>query len=233
MNVSHNIANLNNALVEYQRLSGLTTVDVLRKQGAKLAREIHYNLRALAPNRSALKSGLLGRLRAGQGIKVRESIRKAVTAKWAPKFQKAQVRAEKRQDKEFWGETLPGRLNWKFRLQQKIVQAEIGMRVRGVGILGLTTKYPMDAAAQQKAISKYGYLLSDLGIKVNRDSGYSRLTWPGGLEPSKRIVEGLVRPRPLAAIRQAVDAVRKDIMVYVQRKQKELMTKAVRQLVKK
>lgn len=229
MNVSHNIANLKNALTQYQQLSGLNTKEVLWKQGSKLAREIHYSLKNLAPDRGSLKGALMSRLRSGKGIRIRESIREAVTQKWAGKFREDQAK----QEDKFWGESAPGKLHWKWRLQQKLVGAEIGMRVRGVGIMGYTTRYSMNAAQQQKAVSKYGYLLSDLGIRVNRDAGYARLTWPSEHDEQKRITEGLLRPRPSAAVIQAIDAVRADIMVYVARKQKELVTKAVRQMVKR
>lgn len=226
--VTHNLADLTSALQQYQLLSGKTNEDVLKKQGAKLAREIHYSLRAIAPLKGSLKLALLARLRSGRMIKIRDAVRDRVKAKWESKLKTSQRRVESKSDSG----VAPGKLNWKWKLHQKMVQAEIGLRVKGVGIMGLTTKYRTTGAFGVKAISKYGFLLSDLGIKVWKENGMAQIRWPDVSDPGQRINEGLRRSRPHRAVESAIESVRQDVLVYVRRKQQELIVQSVRGMIR-
>lgn len=229
MNARHNIADLTQAMRTYRALSKMSTEDVLRKQGGKLVREISFQLRYISPPKGSVVVEGLSRLRMGKGIKIRPAIRSRVVAQWEDKLKRKQARFE---DK-FWGEAASGQNNWKWLLQQKLVQAELNMRERGRGVMGISAKYPQTLTDQGKSISRYGHLLSEVGVRVLHDKGFARLSWPGINEQSKKLVEGLGRRRPSKAVADAIHIVTEDILVYTRGKQKEMVAGWAKSITRK
>lgn len=226
--IRHNIADdLNSVLVDYRRLSGKSDEETLSKQGGKLGFEIRQRLRALAPNKGAIREQLLGRLRDGKGIQIRDSVRESVTEKFGGRFKKAQAKSED----QFWGES-PGRLNWKYRLQQEMVRREIAVRESGRGVLGVSILYPKVLPGDMTAVSRYGQLFSKFGIHIDPHSKYAIFLWPGISHQSAEVVKGLNKPRAETAIEEAMTAVRDDIAIYVADKQQKLAANAVKAMVK-
>lgn len=225
--VRHNIGDLSRVLPLYAQLSGKTDRETLEKQGGKLIREVYFQLRDIRPAKGSIRTELTARLAGGRGIKVRPSVREKVTAKWTDRLKAKQLKAED----QFWGESL-GNLNWKFLLQQKMIQAEIGLRESGRGILSISSRYSSTLKGGEKSISRYGQLLSQFDINLSNRSKTAKLLWSGVSHQSKEVVGGLQRPRGKAAIQDAVANVYDDIMVYVRRKQKEIATRAVKAMLK-
>jgi len=215
MSANHNIADLNKALQAYVDLSGKTVHDVLLKQGSKLVREMKAQLGDAIKPKGAIREEALARLKGGKGIRIRPGLREKVEG----------IRAAK-------GLTKTGKKRrFKLNIQQEVVRREIAARERGRGVMRATVRYPMGSVEKAKALSRYGFLLSHVGLKVENEGGIFRITWPE-YERTKDIVKGLRNARPAQAIRRAIDDVREDILVYVRRKQSELANKAVRQMIK-
>lgn len=230
MSAQTNIVNdLNSVIRLYQQMSGQSSQDVLRKQGGKLGRQMYFNLRRIIPEKGSIRETALARLKAGKGINIRKSVDESVTAKYADQFKRGQAREE---DK-FWGESARGHMNWKFRLQQKKIQREIGLRESGRGIMSLSIRYPFVLSHDVKSISKYNQLLSKVGIVVNAQNQYAQFIWPGISAQSKDVVEGLRRSRVNKEVRAAIITTTEDILVYTRRKQAEIAVKAVKAMVGK
>lgn len=230
MSAQTNIINdLNSVVRLYQQLSGLSSEDVLRKQGGKLGRQVYFNLRRIIPAKGSIRAEAIARLKAGKGINIRKSVDESVTAKFAEPFKRGQAREE---DK-FWGESARGHMNWKFRLRQKKVQKELSLRESGRGVMSVSIRYPFVLAHDVKSVSKYNQLLSKVGIVVNAQSQYAQFLWPGISAQSKEVVEGLRRERVNREVRAAIFTTKDDILVYTRRKQAEIATKAVKAMVGK
>lgn len=221
--VKDNIADLNKVVRDYQALSGLSSKDILTKQGGKLGREMYYQLRATAPNKGSIRSLVISRLRAGEPVRIRERVQREVTAKFKARFQQKQDRWE---DK-FWGESASGQNNWKWMLRQKMVQTEIGLRESGRGVLGFSTRYPTTLLMANKVLSKYKFLLSEANVRLTQEGGSASFEWSGQKQASESVAEGIGRPRAQAAIVQAIRATKADILVYVRRKQREILTGSI------
>lgn len=224
--VRDNIADLSKVVGEYQVLRGLSSKDVLTKQGGKLGREMYFSLRATAPTKGSVRALILARLKEGKGIRIRESVQRAVTAKFKARLQKKQ---EKFEDK-FWGESASGQHNWKWLLRQRMVQAEIGLRESGRGVLGYSTRYPTTLLMAGKVLSKYKFLLSEANVRLKQDGGSASFEWSGQKQSATAVAEGIGRPRAQAAIVQAIRATKQDILLYVRRKQHEVLFGAVRKV---
>lgn len=216
MEITTNIANLNNATRDYQTLSGLSAEDVLSKQGGKLGRAVYEALRKTKPPKGSIKSEILARLASGRFIKIRQSVRDSVKAKRETPNKRT------------------GKLQKTFKLtyQQEIVRREIAVRSSGAGVLSVSIKYPNALQNAQQALSRYGTVFSNVGIKTDTEEKYARFTWSGISQQSARVIKGLQGPRAVAAIHDAIQETTSDIMVYVRRKQAELALRTVRNLIK-
>jgi hypothetical protein len=69
--VSHNLAALNQTLAEYQRVSGLTTAQVLIKKGSDLSFRLSEKMKMLKAGKGTITAYNLAALSSGRGIKVR------------------------------------------------------------------------------------------------------------------------------------------------------------------
>lgn len=216
MFISTNIANLNNSLRDYQTLSGQAAEDVLSKQGGKLGYNIYTALRQIKQNKGSIRSQILSRLASGRMIRIRQSVRDSVAAKRAKPNKKT------------------GKVQKTFKLtyQQELVRREIAVRESGRGVLSVSIFYPRVLQDKQMAISRYGQLFSQIGIKTDTENKFARFTWPGISTQSARVIKGLHGAKAEAAINDAIQTTTSDIMVYVRRKQQELALRMVRKLIK-
>lgn len=216
MFISTNIAPLNNAARDYQILSGMTAEDVLSKQGGKLGTNIYNALRAIKRNKGDIRSQVLARLASGRMIKIRQSVRDSVAAKRAKPNKKT------------------GKVQKTFKLsyQQELVRREIAVRESGRGVLSVSIRYPKVVQDKQTAISRYGQLFSNVGIKTDTENKYARFTWTGISTQSERVIKGLHGAKGVAAVNDAIQTTTSDIVIYTQRKQAELALRTVRNLIK-
>jgi hypothetical protein len=219
-----NIGNLNAALADYHRLSGLTVRDVLAKQGGKLSRAVALSLRRVSAPKGALREEALARLKAGRGIRIRESVRQRVEAKWGATF----ARKRAAHERKYWGEDLSeGRSK-----QQELVRAELAVRESSRGFLAISSRYPMTIQQGLKAISRYGPELSRAGIMANDSGGVLSFTWGGLSTHAQKAEKGLGDPVPGRAVQLAIQSVTEDIRTYTARKQQELHDKVARVLTR-
>lgn len=224
--IKDNMGDLNSVVREYQMLSGLSSKDVLTKQGGKLGREMYYGLRATMPEKGSIRSLVLSRLRTGQPVRIRERVQRAVTEKWKDKLQQLQERSKN----TYWGDEVLGQHNWKWLVRQKMVQAEIGLRESGRGVLGYSTRYPTTLLMANKVLSKFKWLLSEANVRLSQDGGKAAFEWSGQKAASASVAEGIGRPRAQAAIVQAIRATKADILNYIRRKQREVFTGAIKKV---
>ena len=219
MMISTNLADLNAVLPLYRELSGKSDYDILSKQGGKLGFAIYQALQATVPAKGSIRSHLTGRLAAGLAVRIRPSVIESVAAKVAAS--KAAGKYAKRGP----------------NIKQLRVKREIGIRESGRGVLAYSIRYPKTITGSEKAISKYGTLMSQAGIKIPPSnmagaSKYMRFTWSGISKISSRVARGLQAPRGASAISTAIKAVKEDIMKYVTRKQLEIAERAMKAAVR-
>jgi hypothetical protein len=225
--VKSNLGDLNRTMVDYHLLSGNSMPETLTKQGAKLVREISFQLRYISRPKGAIRSEIMQRLRAGRFIKIRKSVVDSVTAKWTDKAKRKQARAED----QYWGETR-GRDNWKWTLQQQLVKREIGVRESGKGVLGFSSRYSQKLESGLKVLSRYGPELSNIGLEVLPYKGKLVLFWPGKGRIAENVAKGIGDPHPFKAVADAISIVRQDILTYVERKRLEIAKSVVKSVVK-
>ena len=225
MSAQHNIGDLNSVLSEYQRLRRMTAYDVLTIQGAKLGREIFYQLKAIAPPAGEIRQEIFARLLTGKGIKIRQSARDKTDIKmgrhWVQRFgYRPGKRKKRRKDAK--------NLNY----QNELVKREIGTRESGRRALAVSIRYsPKRLVDRMASISRHGFILSTVGIAADENKGIAQFRWDERSPMSKSIMEGIARSRAQAAISKAVEVRRQDMLVYIRRKHTEAATRAVRKMV--
>jgi hypothetical protein len=222
MNVSHNIADLSKVLPLYQQLSNKSAFGVLQKVGGNLGRFLYRELRSIRPPKGSIRANALAILAGGGMIKVRPSIRESVRASSkAPRFNVSRREAK-----------LQGVDRRRLTRSQEMVRREIAIRESGRGVLARSVSYPLIVADQMKALSRYGTAFSEVNLNISGDLKYVRFAWPGTNTQSQRVLKGIESSKGQAALNRAIRATRDDMMVYVQRKQAELVRKVVKAMVK-
>lgn len=213
--ITHNIRDdLNAILPEYKALSGLTDLDVLQKQGGKLGFAIYKELRNTVPVKGSIREALLARLHAGRGIHIRDSVRQSVGSKYASKTKSGRSR------------------RFKLNVQQELVRREIAVRESGRGVLGISIYYPKVLKDEGKAISRYGQVLSQVGIVIDPENKYAQFLWPGISAESQSVAGGINRPVGQRAVDRGAASVLADIEIYTERKKAEALAQTVKGMVK-
>jgi hypothetical protein len=224
MTATHNIGNLNSLLLEYQRFSGKTVDEILAHQGGQLGWDLWTELKAIAPAKGAIRAEVLARLNSGRGIKVRQSIRdateQAMLEYWVKRLGYKKGKRKIRKDAK--------RLNF----QNELARREIGRRESGRLFLSVSAAYPKVLPRDAKSISRFSTLLSSAQIRTSKEGGYARFSWDGRSQQGREVAEALRGPRGRAAIQRAIGAREVDIMKYVRGKQRDLMTRTVKQMVR-
>jgi hypothetical protein len=223
--VESNLAEFNQKLAEYAKLARKTPEDVLRKQGPKLAYAISDRLRLKTPPKGAIKGGILASLRGrARGIYVRASVKKSVAEKYGLRSDSISKRLLIGRGKKGAGTAVVGgkRLN----LQALRVRAELGLREKGRGYLGLAARIPqatitgMAPGKFQKLFGRYRTQLSEVGLEIVQDGGALSFIFPGtanidGNSPA----EGM--EKNMDAIAAGIADVTADIKEYTDRKMAE------------
>lgn len=215
MTATSNIADLSSILPLYQRLSKKSAEEVLSRSIGKLARNLKAELRKIAPEKGRIRSSILALLATGHGIKIRPEVREQIAAKFA---------SGKKTSKSIAGH----RLN----MQQEMIRREIAVRESGRGVTSVSVRYPTLIQNEQKAVSRFGQLMSAAHLQTGGEKKSADVTWPGLSKASKRVISGLHGPRGEQAMAQAISESKADTLKYVERKAKELVTKTVRAMKK-
>ena len=240
---SHNLDRLNAILPEYKKASGLTTSQVLVKQATKLTFELRDRLRRLKPG--GITADRISALRSGEGIKVRESIiRSVMAAKGASVRITDRLRhtgGNTRRNASIYGSGTAGVVFGKRQkstdtkgrsLWNLIVKREISARESGKGYTSTAGMMRVRNLPESKFVRQFGRLnqeLSTASLKADEKSGLISMRYGGSSHGGKDVSlgEALRKPRAQSAIAEALDAVRKDIGVYLARKHRDALQSAV------
>lgn len=246
--VSHNLDALNRTLAEYQRVSGLTTAQVLIKKGSDLSFRLSEKMKMLKAAKGSITAYNLAALSIGRGIKVRASIVKKVMQKMG-----AAVGIEDRKTRfGFKPKLVKGKEGIKvlkddagkvrnkkgLTLQNLIVKRELSSRESGRGYLAWAAMMNVKKlSATNKQIKHLGRLhqqLGDLNLTFTTADGSLTFHWGGEGHDGNPIQSGeaFAKPRQQRAISSALAEIRADIGVYLARKHAEALQASVDRAVK-
>lgn len=176
--VLRDLNRLRRDLQEYQRLTGKTAEEVMRKQGAKLGKELYRQLRKQAPAKGEIRAAAMQALEDGRGVRVRESVRQRIA-------EKVHVRTDLLTRATVFGGRRGRRTTRRgLNLQALMVQGEIALRERGRGFLSVTVpqaRFDRSLRKTFKAWSKYGPMLAEAQLAIWKDGAKVNIGWGGGL----------------------------------------------------
>lgn len=222
--VQHNLNELNRALAMYQRASGKTVDEVLKKQAPKLGFALSKEFDALKPGKGQVRAERLAALKAGEGVHVRPRVWDWVYRKYRAATsiidQSLGMIRGKRQE-------LAGTLRRKgkrLNLQALAIQREINVRESGRGFLRQSAKFVGSIDKDAKARSRYNKTLAEMGFKAAQHS--VTFVWGGFSELSSSAAKAIGRTRGMAAMARAISAVTEDIVPYLNLKLGEAAVQA-------
>lgn len=203
---------LNRDLAAYQIATGKGIEQTLAKQGAKLGFHLKLEFRRLEPGKGQIRAQALARLKSGEGIKVRPSVRKKV-------FAKAGAASRLSDRRTVYGATLRGTRGGK-NLAAAAVQAEINLREKGRGFIGYSVPAPayFSSLKAERTRSRYGPTLAQAGLRLTTESKVLRYEWGPFSEMSAGAAAGIATPRGDAAVSRAIRDTANDIEAYLDRK---------------
>lgn len=219
-----NLDEFNAALTRYAALSSKGAAEAVAKKGADFGFRLSRKLLMLAPKKGVVREERMAVLASGGGLTIRPKIRQRVYSKLGVS-QTVAGRKLRMGGKKLSASKLVGgkRLN----LQALLVRAELNARESGRGFSALSARYKSlsqqlaaDRFGEQrkKILDRYNRFVSQVGFK--RDSNTAGLTFEwGGNESSGKLAASLQKPRQQAAIADALDEARADMMEYILRKQ--------------
>ena len=224
--VDQELTRLNRALGLYRQAAKMSVAAVLQKKGAQLGYALWTAFRGLMPEKGSIRVERLAALKAGEGIRVRPAAREWAEGKFgATDLQGASVRARRarggavRLDRtiQFEGE----RLN----VSQLAVRRELNIRESGRGFTGQSARYRFgqvgdagrgDVADYQRAMSRYGPVLSTFDVRFSERQGRAEFRWGGFSKLSSDAVQAIGRTRGMAAVAEAMRAVTDDMVPYLE-----------------
>lgn len=225
VDIQSNAEALGKAIDEYRRITGKGAAQVLREKAARLAFALSTRLKLLAPEKGAIWRSALHRMLAGQGIRVRDTIKRRIMQKYsaaseistgATTFQRGKRRVASFKSK--------GR---RINLQNLMVRAELNRREASRGFLSFSSKYPKNFRGDGKVQSRFSPVLSQAKVKSGENTASLVFSWAASLSKlSASASEGLNQQRAQEAIAEALEEVREDILVYLARKNAEAKQEA-------
>ncbi len=214
----HNTDAINRALGLYQLYSRKTPAEVIEKQGGKLGYILSQRLRGIMPAKGSIRSERLAALRSGGGVRVRESVLRKIA-------QKYQARTNLATRSVVFGKRGVGTVSRKggrrLNLRALAVQAELNVRERGRGFLSTSARWPRQLSGSDIVRSRFGPILEQSRITMTADEAQATFTWGAAGQLSREAAEGLQTPPGQRAIAASFNDLRRDILVYVQRKMLE------------
>lgn len=224
--INYEIERLRRTMAMYGEVSGKTESEVVVKQAGKLGFNIRAGMSRIAPEKGAVRAERLMALRTGGGIKIRPGVVQATAEKYGLAFGVRGGRMVLGKRKVPVASVVHGgkRMNfWALAAQR-----EINLRESGKGFMAFSTprayanEYARsdDVEFEKNLFSRYGYLLSQFGIKADPSAThkYAELKWVGGDRKNSSPVEGLQREKAMQVLVDAVRETNADIMVYLERK---------------
>lgn len=219
-----NLDEFNAALTRYAALSSKGAAEAVAKKGADFGFRLSRKLLALAPKKGSVRADRLAALEAGGGIRIRKAAKKYADKKTVASATNIRTRrGTLYREKTKSGRVKSGARSW----WQIVVTRELNLRESGRGFSAFSARYKSlsqqlaaDRFGEQrrKIIDRYSRFLSEVGFKRDRDSSNLTFRW-GGNESSGKMAVALQKPRQQAAIADALDEARADMMDYIIRKQ--------------
>lgn len=221
-----NLDEFNAALTRYAALSSKGAAEAVAKKGADFGFRLSRKLLALAPKKGSVRESRLAALATGGGLNVRDKIRQRVYSKLGVSQTVAGRKLRMGGKKLSASKLVKGK---RLNLQALLVRAELNARESGRGFSALSARYKSlsqqlaaDRFGEQrrKILDRYNRFLSEVGFKRDKNSATLTFMW-GENESSGKLAVSLQKPRQQAAIADALDESRADMMVYILRKQSE------------
>lgn len=221
-----NLDEFNAALTRYAALSSKGAAEAVAKKGADFGFRLSRKLLTLAPKKGEVRESRLAAIAAGGGINVRDKIRQRVYSKLGVSKTVAGRKLRMGGKKLSASKLIGGK---RLNLQALLVRAELNARESGRGFSSLSARYKSlsqqlaaDRFGEQrkKILDRYSRFLSEVGFKRDKNASTLTFRW-GGNESSGKMAASLQKPRQQAAIADALDEARADMMTYILRKQAE------------
>lgn len=222
--VQYSVAQLNDKLRQYAEVSNKTEAEIISKQAGKLSFNLRTALRALAPEKGAVRAERLAALKAGGGVYVRPGVYAMMESKYGVEFTSTRQKY-KGPNNELAGTDYSA--SRRMNLQALAVQRELNLRESGRGFMAFSTPRAMSYAetvAVGQQVSRYDHLLSFLKMDLRLEAPikYAQFEWPS----DSPALEGLTKEQQMTAVMKAVNETTADIDVYVQRKLEEAKSEA-------
>lgn len=218
-----NLDEWNAAFREYSGLVRMSVQEAMAKKGSDFAFRLFSKLRKLSPKKGNIRTERLAALATGQGLRVRPSAIDYARQKTIA----TGTNIKTRKDAVFFEKGRTGKVKSKARSFWKVaVDRELSYRESGRGFLALSSRYKslgveLEAARfaekKQTIYDRYGRFLGAVGFKPTPDDSSMTFRW-GGNTSSGNVARTLQRPKPRAAIADALDESRRDMLEYVARK---------------
>lgn len=225
MQIEAETVKLESALDQYVRLSGMVMSDALKKQGGKFAYMLSKGLQDLTKPKGEIRSERLAALAAGGGLIIRQSVRNKVMAKYG-----AHTTISDRQVRIFRGKKAAGSVLRKgkhLNLQALLVLSELNLRESGRGFLSLSARFPVSLKVGSTTTrSRFGPLLALAGLAAQKGSAFLEFIWGKLGKMSQSSAQGLSKPRAESVIAKALQGTTEDVMIYVNRKLSENISKS-------
>lgn len=219
-----NLDEFNAALTRYAALSSIGAAEAVAKKGADFGFRLSRKLLALAPKKGSVRADRLAALEAGGGIRIRKAAKEYADKKTVASATNIRTRrGTLYREKTKSGRVKSGARSW----WQIVVTRELNLRESGRGFSAFSARYKSlsqqlaaDRFGEQrrKIIDRYSRFLSEVGFKRDKDASTLTFRW-GGNESSGKLAASLQKPRQQAAIADALDESRADMMAYILRKQ--------------
>lgn len=238
--IQTNVDQFNAALRLYAKHNWRVNLsEAIVRQGVKLTWALRDRFIKYKPAKGAIRAERLAALSKGQGVLVRQSVKDAV-------LKKAGAYSDLATKRVLFGKTGTGIDRKRRNLQALAVVRELNLRERGKGFMARASKMDslkglgaymnrtgLDVGAiagdffKRQASGRYGQQLGTYGLKVDGEQSMLELSYGG----NKTVVgKAMQKPAFRKEIASALDFVRDDMMVYVQRKMAESVQKAINRI---
>ena len=218
LRISFELDRVNNALTEYIRAGRKLPEAAVRRQADEFGVRLFQELRQIAPPKGSVTAEGLALLQSRRGVRVRESVRAAVLAKYGARQDISSRQILLGRGKR--GRTTAKVGGQRLNLQALAVRRELSTRESGRGFLSVSALMDKLGSSGDRASSesRTGALLGKLVLQVQGPSAETRFTWGTLGKTSLAAAIGLSQPRAEAAIANALSATAANMRVYIQDK---------------
>lgn len=218
--ITSELEKLNVAVGMYIRAAKRGVAFAIQKQSKELGKDLAKTAKDLMPAKGAVRSERLAALKAGEGIHVRASVYKWVSAKYGAvpihsgvmRFRvKGRLKGSVRQKGH--------RLN----LQALAVKRELAVRESGRGFLSHAEKMALFSGGEivqmrriEASISRLGPQLGEFAFTTDEKNTQAVFKWGGFSKLSNEAVKAMGRSRGQAAIAKAMRATIDNMIPYLE-----------------